>query len=49
MSPRPGRVVEDIAVDLPDERKLATRESPEFLSYTRRIRALFERMGLIHD
>jgi NitT/TauT family transport system ATP-binding protein len=49
MSPRPGRVVEDIAVDLPDERKLAIRDSPEFLSYTRRIRALFERMGLIHD
>jgi NitT/TauT family transport system ATP-binding protein len=49
MSPRPGRVVEDINVDLPRERKLALRETPEFSAYTRRIRALFERMGLIHD
>jgi NitT/TauT family transport system ATP-binding protein len=49
MSPRPGRMVEDIAIDLPDERKLAIRESAEFVQYTRRIRALFERMGLIHD
>jgi NitT/TauT family transport system ATP-binding protein len=49
MSPRPGRLVEDIAVDLPDERKLAIRESTQFVDYTRRIRALFERMGLIHD
>ena len=49
MSPRPGRLVEDIAVDLPDERKLAIRESTEFVDYTRHIRALFERMGLIHD
>jgi len=49
LSPRPGRMVEDIAVDLPVERKLALRESLEFTSYTRNIRALFERMGLIHD
>jgi NitT/TauT family transport system ATP-binding protein len=49
MSPRPGRVVEDIPIALADERKLAIRESAEFLHYTRHIRALFERMGLIHD
>jgi NitT/TauT family transport system ATP-binding protein len=49
MSPRPGRMVEDMAIELPDERKLAIRESAEFVQYTRHIRALFERMGLIHD
>ncbi len=49
MSPRPGRLVEDIAVDLPAERSLAIRESTQFVDYTRRIRTLFERMGLIHD
>jgi NitT/TauT family transport system ATP-binding protein len=49
MSPRPGRVVEDIAIDLADDRKLAMRESAQFVDYTRRIRALFEKMGLIHD
>ncbi len=49
MSPRPGRLVEDIAVDLPRDRKLAIRDTSEFAGYARRIRALFERMGLIHD
>lgn len=48
-SPRPGRVVEDIRVELPEARKLAHRESPEFLTHARHIRGLFERMGLIHD
>lgn len=48
-SPRPGRVVEDIAIDLPRERRLAVRESKEFADYTRHIRGLFEKMGLIHD
>jgi NitT/TauT family transport system ATP-binding protein len=48
-SPRPGRIVEDIAIELPKERRLAVRETPEFASYTRHIRGLFEKMGLIHD
>jgi NitT/TauT family transport system ATP-binding protein len=48
-SPRPGRVVEDITVDLPAERRLALRDTPEFADYTRRVRTIFERMGLIHD
>ncbi|MBV9065761.1 MAG: ABC transporter ATP-binding protein [Methylobacteriaceae bacterium] len=48
-SPRPGRIVEDVQLKLPTERKLAVRESSEFASYTRHIRALFEQMGLIHD
>lgn len=48
-SPRPGRIVEDIAIDLPRERRLAVRESKEFGDYARHIRGLFEKMGLIHD
>ena len=48
-TPRPGRIVEDIAIDLPAHRKLAIRESAEFGAYTGRIRRLFEQMGLIHD
>ncbi|MCK9917760.1 ABC transporter ATP-binding protein [Microbacteriaceae bacterium K1510] len=48
-SPRPGRIVEDIRIDLPSERRLAVRESKEFAGYTRHIRGLFEKMGLIHD
>ena len=48
-TPRPGRVVEDIPIELPSERKLAMRESAEFGAYTSHIRGLFEKMGLIHD
>jgi NitT/TauT family transport system ATP-binding protein len=48
-SPRPGRVVEDILIALPGDRKLAVRESEEFGRYARHIRGLFERMGLLHD
>lgn len=48
-SQRPGRVVEDIRLDLPSDRKLAVRETPAFGAYTRHIRNLFEQMGLIHD
>jgi len=38
MSPRPGKVVEVIDVDLPDERELELRESPEFLRVAHRVR-----------
>ena len=48
-SPRPGKIVEDMVLDLPAERKLAIRETPEFARYTQHIRGLFETMGLIHD
>ncbi len=48
-SPRPGRIVEDIRVDLPRERRLSVRETAEFGGYARHIRGLFEQMGLIHD
>jgi NitT/TauT family transport system ATP-binding protein len=48
-SPRPGRIVEVIDVDLPRPRKLAVRETPEFGAYTQRIRQLFSGMGLIDE
>lgn len=48
-SPRPGRIVENVTLDLPANRHLALREAPDFLAYTRRFRGLFEQMGLIHD
>ncbi len=43
MSPRPGRVVDDIGIDIPYPRsQLSTRERPDFLDYRRRIfRATF--------
>lgn len=48
-SPRPGRIAEIIDIDLPRPRKLSVRETPEFGQYTRRIRSLFEEMGLLDE
>jgi NitT/TauT family transport system ATP-binding protein len=48
-SPRPGRVAENIVVELPPTRRLLLRETPEFATYTRQVRTVLERMGLIHD
>jgi NitT/TauT family transport system ATP-binding protein len=48
MSPRPGRVLEEIAVDLPAERDLDVRETPAFLSVAHRVRAAL-RAGHSYD
>jgi NitT/TauT family transport system ATP-binding protein len=48
-SPRPGKVIEDIPVDLSADRKLAVRESEAFGRTARHVRHLFEKMGLLHD
>ena len=48
-SPRPGRPVDDVVLDLPEHRRLAMRETPEFGVYARRMRSQFEAMGLIHE
>jgi NitT/TauT family transport system ATP-binding protein len=48
-SPRPGKVIEDIRVELPNERKLSVRETEPFGRYARHVRGLFESMGLLHD
>ncbi|CAM3755540.1 ABC transporter ATP-binding protein [Bordetella sputigena] len=48
-SPRPGRIVETLEIDLPRPRPLSLRESPEFGAYVRHIRGLFEDMGLIDE
>jgi NitT/TauT family transport system ATP-binding protein len=48
-SARPGKIIEDIRIDLPADRKLAVRETEPFGKYARHIRGLFERMGLLHD
>ena len=38
MSPRPGRIIDLIEVDLPRERSLELRDSPEFLAVAHRVR-----------
>jgi NitT/TauT family transport system ATP-binding protein len=43
MSPRPGRVVEDVAIDLPRPRNLDLLSDAVFGDYTRRLRRLLDR------
>jgi NitT/TauT family transport system ATP-binding protein len=38
MSPRPGRIVGEIVVDLPRPRTVATTELPPFVHFTREVR-----------
>ncbi len=38
MSPRPGRIVGEIVVDLPRPRTVATTELPAFVHFTREVR-----------
>jgi NitT/TauT family transport system ATP-binding protein len=47
MSPSPGRIIDIVDVDLPRPRDLGIRETPEFGSYVRRIRVLFQNMGVM--
>lgn len=49
MSPRPGRVDLDLAIDLPRPRRFAMRSSPDFLEYVNRIRATFEARGVLKE
>ncbi len=43
MSARPGRIVEEISIDLPGERSSATRTSPRYLELCRQVSAALER------
>ena len=49
MTPRPGRVREVVAVELPRPRRLESRESPAFIDAIRRVNRLFHEMGVIRD
>ena len=47
MTPRPGRIMGDVAVDLPRPRSLDVMTTPEFGTYVKRIRARFQAKGEI--
>lgn len=49
MSPAPGRIVREIAIDLPRPRPLALGEAPELSIRADRIYRIFEEMGVLHD
>jgi NitT/TauT family transport system ATP-binding protein len=46
MAARPGRILEVLEIDFPRARTLAVRESPQFASYTRCVRQIFETHGV---
>jgi NitT/TauT family transport system ATP-binding protein len=48
LSPRPGKIVDVLDIDLPRPRDLSVRETPEFIRHTRAIRTIFEEMGVYH-
>jgi NitT/TauT family transport system ATP-binding protein len=49
MSPRPGRIDLDLAIELPRPRRIRMRDSAEFVAYTRRIRAALSASGVLHE
>jgi NitT/TauT family transport system ATP-binding protein len=44
MSPRPGRIVESVAIPLPRPRAIAAMDAPEFVALTAHLRARFQAM-----
>lgn len=48
MSPSPGEVVDDIAINLPRPRPIVLGDAPEFAGYVDRIHRHFERLGVLH-
>jgi NitT/TauT family transport system ATP-binding protein len=49
MSPGPGRILDDIAIDLPRPRALKVREEPRFTEYVNRILEIFITQGALHE
>jgi NitT/TauT family transport system ATP-binding protein len=49
LSSGPGRLVEDITVDVPHPRPLVIDEDPALADYSRRIYELFNRLGVFDD
>jgi NitT/TauT family transport system ATP-binding protein len=47
MSPRPGRIVADLRIDLPRPRDIELREDPRFIAYQREIRGIFRSLEVI--
>jgi NitT/TauT family transport system ATP-binding protein len=49
MSPRPGRIEDIISIDLPRPRRLAARETPDFLKYVHRVTGVFKSLGVLRE
>ncbi len=48
MGPSPGRVVDEIRIDLPRPRPIVLGDAPQFAAYVDRIYGHFERLGILH-
>lgn len=48
MSPSPGRIIEELRIDIPRPRPLAMGEDPALAEYSKRIYDHFQRLGVIH-
>jgi NitT/TauT family transport system ATP-binding protein len=49
MSKAPGMIVDTISIDLPRPRRLAIRDSAEFVDYVHRIRGHFAELGIVKE
>jgi NitT/TauT family transport system ATP-binding protein len=49
MSRKPGRIIEDMTIDLPRPRPLVVRTTPEFNRYAALLQALFKRIGVFKE
>ena len=47
MSPRPGRIVDVLDVQLPRPRRADTEDEPEFIECVKRIREHFQEQGVL--
>ena len=48
-SDRPGRIADDIRIELPRPRRMALRETPEFTTYVQRVRSTLTELGVIRE
>jgi NitT/TauT family transport system ATP-binding protein len=49
MSPRPGRIDLDLAIELERPRRWVVHKDPRFFDYMQRIRAIFEAKGVLTE
>ncbi len=49
MSPRPGRIVEDLRISFDQERKLDIRSIPRFAEYEKRVYDIFRKLGVLSE
>jgi NitT/TauT family transport system ATP-binding protein len=49
MSARPGKIERILKIDIPRPRRLAVRETAEFGTYTKEIRAIFSSLGILRE